>query len=214
VVKTVTGGERVVARRLFEGQFEFDPTFKLTLSANEKPRITGQDEGIWRRVILVPFDAFFARDKRNRKLLGTLMKELPGVLNWLLDGYRLWRERGLVIPDVVVAATDRYRAESDAVGEYLRVCTASAEHARLRAKDLYDVYSSWCRRNAVDPISNNAFGRRLSDRGIQKETIQVVYYALEFTEEGNRLFEELRRRSSRDGGEGAADGSIDGKGEE
>ncbi len=204
VVKTVTGGERVVARRLFEGQFEFDPSFKLTLSANEKPRITGQDEGIWRRVILVPFETFIARGDRDRKLFDKLAKELPGVLNWLLDGYRLWRERGLVIPAAVLAATDQYRAESDPVGEFLRVCAMPAEHAQLRAKDLYDVYGAWCRRNAVDPISSNAFGRRLSDRGVRKVTVQVVYYALEFTDEGNRLFDELRRRSSKDAGEGGA----------
>jgi len=214
VVKTITGGERVVARRLFEGQFEFDPSFKLILSANEKPRITGQDEGIWRRVILVPFDIFITRSERNRKLFNTLLAELPGILNWLLDGYRLWRERGLVIPEVLVAATDQYRAESDPVGEFLRVCTNEAEHAQLRAKDLYDVYALWCRHNAINPISSNAFGRRLSDRGVHKETVQVVYYALALTEEGSRLFEELRRRSSKEGGEGTASGSNSGKLEE
>lgn len=198
VVKTVTGGERVVARRLFEGQFEFDPSFKLTLSANEKPRITGQDEGIWRRVVLVPFEVFISRNERNRKLLDALLKEVPGILNWLLDGYRLWRERGLEVPEVLVAATDQYRSESDPVGEFLRVCTVPSEHAELRAKDLYDVYGLWCGDNAIKPFTHNYFGRRLSDRGVHKVTIQLVYYALAFSEQGNRLFEEWRRRSSKE----------------
>src|SRR5262249_26468125 len=87
VVKTVTGGDKVVARRLFEGQFEFDPDFKLVLSVNEKPRITGQDEGIWRRVILVPFPASFARGKAEKGLRDVLVAEASGILNWLIDGY-------------------------------------------------------------------------------------------------------------------------------
>src|SRR5262249_5005445 len=75
VVKTVTGGDKVVARRLFEGQFEFEATFKLVLSANEKPRITGQDEGIWRRVTLVPFAAAIARERRDKRLIEKLKAE-------------------------------------------------------------------------------------------------------------------------------------------
>jgi hypothetical protein len=78
------------------------------------------------------------------------------------------------------------------------VCTQPTHHVQLRAKDLYDVYCLWCRRNAMDPVSTNMFGRRLSDRNIHKETVQVVYYTLEFTDEGIRLFEELRRKLSRD----------------
>src|SRR5262249_17907429 len=140
-----------------------------------------------------------------------LMKELPGILNWLLDGYRLWRERGLTVPDALLAATDRYRAESDPVGEFLRLCTVPAEYAQLRARDLYGVYTVWCRHNAMDPVTTNAFGRQLSNRGIHKETAQVVFYALEFTDEGKRLFEDLRRRSSKDGSEGSGSGSTDPK---
>jgi putative DNA primase/helicase len=110
--------------------------------------------------------------------------------------------------------TDQYRAESDPVGEFLRVCTKPAEHVQLWAKDLYDVYCLWCRRSAMDPKSSNLFGRRLSDRGIHKATVQVVYYALEFTEEGHRLFEELSRKSSKTASEDGSNGSGSSKIEE
>src|SRR5262249_29253323 len=109
VVKTVTGGEKVVARRLFEGQFEFDATFKVILSANEKPRIIGQDEGIWRRIVLVPFNAFVPHERRDKRLLDRLKAEASGILNWTLDGARIWREEGLAIPRVLAEATDQYR---------------------------------------------------------------------------------------------------------
>lgn len=206
VVKTVTGGEKVVARRLFEGQFEFDPTFKLILSANEKPRITGQDEGIWRRVILVPFDAWFPRERRDPHLVDKLRAEAPGILNRFVEGFVDWRAGGLVVPPAVSAATEQYRAESDPVGEFVRACIKRVEHASIQARLVYDVYCAWCHENAVDELRSNGFGRRLSDLGIEREKIGTIYYrGIELSEHGHEVQCRLlaaRERKRGDGGPG------------
>jgi putative DNA primase/helicase len=176
VVKTITGGEKIAARHLFEGMFEFTPTFKLVLCANEKPAILGQDEGIWRRVNLVPFETFIPAERRDKRLREKLRRERPGIFNLLLDGLRLWREQGLAIPEAISSATDQYRTESDPIGEFLRLCTQPSPGARVRAGRLYQVYSRWSHANALQPVSMTQFGRRLSDKGVHKEKAGVFFY--------------------------------------
>lgn len=178
MVKRATGGERMTARKLFEGMFDFMPTFKLVLSVNEKPTIRGQDEGIWRRVMLVPFEQFFAEDTRRKQseLMAELAAEASGILNWLLDGLRLYGEHGLVMPEAVRAATQQYRQESDPVGEFLRDCTIEDPGARIQASRFFDLYAKWCRANGLHPLTGTSFGKRLSDIGIHKLKAGVMFY--------------------------------------
>jgi putative DNA primase/helicase len=75
LIKLVTGGEAIDARHLNKGFFTFLPSFKLTISGNHKPKITGHDDGIWRRVMLVPWDVQIAEDDVDRKLPEKLKAE-------------------------------------------------------------------------------------------------------------------------------------------
>lgn len=176
LLKQLTGGDRMVVRHLRRDFFEFAPVFKLTLSGNNKPTIRGQDEGIWRRMLLVPFTETIPPDERRPDLKAHLLAEAPGILNWLLDGCRVWLERGLRVPEAVRAATETYRSESDLLGEFLTSCTRRAEGGRVQAKRLYDAYVSWARDNAASPITGTLFGRLLSERGYHKEKAGVMFY--------------------------------------
>jgi len=183
-VKQVTGGEEMTARHLHESFFEFMPCFKLVLSFNQKPRVRGQDEGIWRRILMVPFDQFIPKEKRDKLLTTKLKAEASGILNWMLDGYRIWRERGLVAPESVLHATDEYRSESDSVGEFMRAATRRMKGQRIQANKLFEIYTKWAGVNGLSPISRTGFGRRVSDLHYDKEKIGVMFYVdLEFVEE-------------------------------
>ena len=176
VIKTITGGERILARHLFHDLFEYDPPFKVTIACNQKPTIRGQDHGIWRRIIMLPFTITFTDGQIDRLLPEKLKAEGPGILNWLLDGYRLWREKGLVIPKAVRDATDEYRSESDPVGEFIRAWTFKDPPAFVNATRLHSAYVAWCRRNAVTPWKQTTFGRRCTDLGLKKNTSGTTSY--------------------------------------
>ena len=94
LLKWVTGGPKIKARRLRQDFFEYMPQFKLLLSFNNKPQVRGQDEGIWRRLLLVPFEVTIPKEARDPEFSKKLEAEGSGILNWMLDGYRLWRETG------------------------------------------------------------------------------------------------------------------------
>jgi putative DNA primase/helicase len=167
-IKAITGGEEITARHLNRGFFDFDPQFKMMISGNHKPSIRGQDEGIWRRMLLVPWEIAIPPDERDRELDAILWEERAGILNWLLDGCRLWLDRGLTVPDAVRAATDQYRSDSDPIGRFLDECVSDAPGETVPASVMYSAYQTWCAANAERAWTQNGFGRSLRDRGLSK----------------------------------------------
>jgi putative DNA primase/helicase len=176
-VKSVTGGEALPIRNLFEKQIEIDPQFKLVISCNHKPRIIGQDEGIWRRVLMLHFRVIIPKAERDKRLPAKLLREEgPGILNWLIDGCMAWQERGLDPPASVLEATAEYRSENDPLGAFLAGETIKEAGASVQAKVIYDAYAAWCTDNGQDPITSTKFGTTLGDRGISKSKAGVMFY--------------------------------------
>lgn len=167
LVKEVTGGEPMETRKLNKDPFEFRPEFTPIMVTNHRPIIRGQDVGIWRRVILVPFEVFITPDERDPHILDKLVAEKDGVFNWLLDGLWLWLEEGLDPPEKIMAAVEEYRRDQDPLGDFLEAETAALRDRRVTATALYEAYTKWCERNAQEPLKQNGFGRKMKDRGFR-----------------------------------------------
>ena len=117
-LKNLTGGDRISARRLYENPWEFEPTHSLHMQTNFLPEIEGRDEGIWRRVKVLPWTETFDGSRRDNKLATKLQIEAPGILNWLIEGVLAWQENGLDEPDAVVKATAAYRETEDILARF------------------------------------------------------------------------------------------------
>jgi len=142
LIKEMTGGEPINVRPLHKGFITVRPIFKMTMSGNHKPEIRGTDDGIWRRVMLVPFDVQIPEPERDRDLGQKLMAEAPGVLNWLITGACDFLDNGLMPPASVTSATQEYREDSDPIGAFLTSCcvvTGDAVDA-MSSKDLVDAF--------------------------------------------------------------------------
>lgn len=168
-VKAITGGEEVTVRHLHHGFFDFVPAFKIMLSGNHKPAIRGQDRGIWRRFLLVPWEVIIPDSEQDKDLPAKLWAERNGVLNWALDGVRLWLERGLEVPDRVRAATDDYRSDSDPLGRFIAACVRETPGEWVAGAEMYKAFAAWCTSNAERVWTQTAFGRALPERGIEKD---------------------------------------------
>lgn len=167
VLKQLTGGDTIVARKLYEEFFEFAPTHKLFLAANHKPIVREQTEAFWRRIRLIPFTVTFAPEKRDRRLLGKLLKELPGILNWAIAGALDWRKNGLGEPRAVEKATQQYREENDLLGEFVAQRCRFEDGEWISTPELYRAFTDWwteMRGPRSQPISMGWFGRMLSER--------------------------------------------------
>lgn len=165
LVKQLTGGDRVRARFLFSNSFEFLPTFKLWLATNHRPKVTGTDKGIWRRIKLIPFNVAIPENEQDRDLPEKLKEELPGILNWCVEGCLKWQREGLTPPTEVVFATDTYRAEMDTLLSFLADCCKLESDLKCTVKLLYESYREWCSSNGEQILSQRKFGAQLRERG-------------------------------------------------
>ncbi|AMR06489.1 phage/plasmid primase, P4 family [Bacillus thuringiensis] len=168
-VKQITGGEPVLARFLRQEFFEFIPEFKVFFTTNHKPVIKGVDEGIWRRIRLIPFNLQLPKEKRDKKLPEKLSLEMPGILNWAIEGCLKWQQSGLNDPAIVMKATGDYKEEMDILGPFMFECCFKREDYQIEAKELYEVYANWCFRNGEHQLKNRAFYRILESQGFKRE---------------------------------------------
>lgn len=185
-VKRITSTDSLIARRMREDFWTFRPTHKLILSTNNMPTIVGSDEGIWRRLKVVKFNAHFADPDRN--LARKLKLESPGILNWMLQGAREYLERGLQHPRSVNEIGDDLRREMDIIGSWMRdECELAsqwnkqadgsyerdgtilpADRFETSAAQLYDSYREYCERYNRPCFSSVGFGRKLAANGLTR----------------------------------------------
>ncbi len=176
LVKQMTGGDVLVARFLYGDPFEFTPTFKMWLAANHKPIIRGDDYAIWRRIHLIPFKVTIPENKRDGELAEKMRDELPGILNWMIEGCMMWQQDGLMPPEEVKAATAEYKTEMDFVQQWINDCCVLGPKKNAGATVLYGNYKEWAEENIGWCHKQTMFGRKLTEKGFTKErTPRVVY---------------------------------------
>jgi putative DNA primase/helicase len=165
-VKRLTGGDRVKARRMREDFWHFDPSHMFVMSTNHKPPVRGTDEGIWRRLRLVPWDVVIPADERDEHLGDRLAAEAAARLVWLVAGHAAWKESGgFAEPSAVIAAADAYRDVSDAIGRFLADRCVLAPTARVRSSVLHGEWARWCQAEGEESGTNKAFTTALQNRG-------------------------------------------------
>lgn len=182
LIKLFSGGDELKARHLNKDFFSFVPQAKLTMQGNYRPKVLGADEGIWNRLILVPWGVFIPAEKRDPKLLDSLKLEASGILNRMLDGLSSWLDHGLLIPGVVAAATADYRSDSDPLGRFLGSCTRQALGKRVQATDMHALFCAWAKTNGETIWSAKGLGAALRERGIAaKKSVNVFWLDIELT---------------------------------
>jgi putative DNA primase/helicase len=165
VVKQLAGREPIAARFLHKEFFEYMPTFTAWLRTNHKPIITGEDDGIWRRLVLVPFKRKFEAHEQDPQLEAKLMEERDGILKWMLEGTRMYLEDGLKLSPRIKSEAARYRKDSDLIGEFLADKTEADPNAKLNQTTLYEGFQEWCKANGLRQHSKKTFTQRLAERG-------------------------------------------------
>lgn len=143
-VKELTGGDRITARRMREDFWTFEPTHKLILATNHKPRVKGRDHAIWRRLRLIPFNRRFAPHEQDKALPEKLTNEAPGILAWIVCGCMDWQREGLGEPAEVNAATSEYRAAEDVLAAWMEECCDVTPDNQEKAAELFGSYEKWC----------------------------------------------------------------------
>lgn len=165
VVKMLAGREPISARFLHQEYFEFMPSFTPWLRTNHKPIITGLDDGIWRRLVLLPFEQKFDGDTKDPNLEQRLMAERDAILMWMVEGAKLYLQSGICMSPRMFKEIATYRTESDLLGEFLSDQTTPCLDGKTSQGPLYTRYREWCLGCGVRPLSKKTFTQRLAERG-------------------------------------------------
>lgn len=163
LLKQLTGDDMITARKLYGDEFEFRPEFKLWMATNHKPTIRGTDLGIWRRIHIIPFTVTIPEEVVDKNLPYKLMKELPDILAWMADGYKMWKSEGLRKPKVIANAVEEYRNEMDVISAFL-ASDYVVQGGEVKAQALYAVYCQWCSECNEYKMSSTKFGREIAKR--------------------------------------------------
>lgn len=165
LIKRLTGGDRIRARRMREDLWEFDPTHTVWFAVNHRPEVKGIEHAIWRRVKVAPFTVQIPEEHQNKNLAVELEDEYPGILRWIVEGCMEWQKIGLAEPDAVRNATRQYREEMDVLQAFFDDRCVLDPAATTEAEALYAAYEGWCQSQREEPLSQRALGFALKERG-------------------------------------------------
>lgn len=177
LVKDLTGGTKVKARKMREDFWEFEPTHKIVICTNHKPEIVGTDHAIWRRILLVPFLVIIPENEQDKFLSEKLKAESAGILAWCVRGCIEWQRIGLHYPDEVKVASAEYRKEQDVLGVFLADRCTMGDGCKVRAREVYRAYKTWCETNGELPAQQRRFGASLTERGFRRYLSNGTWYS-------------------------------------
>ena len=177
-VKTLTGGELVIARHLYHEQFAYRPTYKFFMTTNHKPRIKDTSLGIWRRLVLLPFNHTVPKPQEDKGLKVKLEAEHPGILAWAVRGAQQWLNSGLPELKVLQDAATCYQGQSDLIGQFLEESLdmdAVPDMVKTSVVEFMSALGVWCRENGVkyapgrsaviDYVARKGYGQPVRDNG-------------------------------------------------
>lgn len=161
LIKKLTGGEKWPVRTLYKGFFEFVPLAKTHMSGNDAPQFDGSDGGMRRRLLYIewPVKIPEAEQRDFDIVVGELLEEASGILNWLIEGAIDYLENGVTVSEETRANTDDYFDEMDPTAMFIRDCVSEAQGESVGARVMYHAYKAHCDANARRPIFETKFGR-------------------------------------------------------
>jgi len=170
LIKQLTGEDAITARFLRKEYFDFYATFKIFLATNHRPNIKGNDPGIWRRLITIPFNRFISKEERDPELDETLREEYPGILAWAVRGYKMWQEGGLATESVraIEDLKNTYKEEQDILGQFISEECVKSPGVAILASTFNKKVKDWCIEGNMRPISRVEINNYLQERGYEK----------------------------------------------
>lgn len=184
-VKELTGGDTLTGRTPYAKlNVTFRPTHNLVMVGNHKPEIRDMSHGMWRRVLLIPFDVTIPAHEQDHHLIEKLKTEGSGILNWALAGFRDYQRHGLRIPKAIITATDSYRDEEDLLGEWMVEHCVTAHGMRVAIVDCYKAYRYWAKSRGHNALAQSRLTKRLKERGFFVEAGKRHYHGFGLSEEG------------------------------
>ena len=168
LMKRLTGGDELTARRLYQAPVTWTPTHQLVYVTNHLPKVKGNDPAGWRRIRVVPFDVVVTEAQRDQTLPERLELSADAILTWAVQGWFDYEDLGgMNEPDSVRRATDDYQTDSDALKRFIQAECVTGPYAHVPARELYGAWTVWAASDGADALNERAFAKELDRLGYQ-----------------------------------------------
>lgn len=188
MVKQLCSTDEISAEKKYKDPFHFTPSHTVLLYTNHLPRVGAMDEGIWRRLIVIPFNAKI-KAKKDVKNYADYLVENAGeyILKWLIEGAEkiIKNEFKPNIPKAVSDAVNMYKHDNDWLTHFFEDCCELGEGLEAKSGMVYQAYRAFCARTGEFTRSTTEFYNALEQRGIKKKKTRAGIMLL-----GLRLVEE------------------------
>jgi P4 family phage/plasmid primase-like protien len=165
LIKNFASGGHIRVKKLYSQPYEFENRCKLVMLCNTPPANTDQTHGFYRRLLIIPFDARFTSETRDREIDAKLAAELSGIFNFAVEGYkRLAKQREFTESVTSQESLEGYQLLNDPILDWLadRLVITVDDNQHIPMQELYDDYVSFCAATGVKyPLVRQLFGRRL-----------------------------------------------------
>ncbi|MFT7574336.1 MAG: putative DNA primase/helicase [Alphaproteobacteria bacterium] len=186
-IKELTGGDTISVAQKFKNPFDLKPVCKIFMLCNQRPGMNASDEGLKRRLRLIPFENVVPPDQRDPDLEQKLNAEASGILNWLLEGVQAYYNKGIRVPEKVAEATKQYIQDNDSVSGFLDDEIIKDPNATIPVADLYEAYEQYCIDESLRAETKGGFGKNLTNLGFERTRKNSV-----------RLWKNLRIKTNED----------------
>ena len=171
MVKQLCSVDPIEAEKKYKDPFHFDPSHTLVLYTNHLPKVSANDDGTWRRLIVIPFNAKI-KGKSDIKNYGDYLFENAGqyILTWIIEGAQRTINKGFKFtkPKVVVDAVEAYREENDWLGHFIEDHCDIDPSYEAKSGDLYQCYRAACLSTGEFTRSTTDFYNALEKAGYEK----------------------------------------------
>lgn len=176
IVKQLCSTDEVTAEKKYKDPFKYVPTHTLVLYTNHLPRVGANDDGIWRRLIVIPFNAKITGSGDKKNYADFLYENAGGaVLSWIIEGAEkaIKNKYKLKTPMVVEAAINKYRENNDWFSAFVDECCEVDVTFQQKSGEFYQEYRSYCARTGEYTRSTTDFYTALENAGFERKKTKV-----------------------------------------
>lgn len=187
VVKQLCSTDEIFAEKKYKAPFAFVPSHTLVLYTNHLPKVGANDDGIWRRLIVIPFNAKIVGDSDIKNYADYLYEKAGGyILKWVIEGAKkaIDAEFKTQLPKCVQDAINAYREENDWLGHFISECCEVDESFTEKSGELYQKYREYAIQNGDFTRPNGDFNAALENAGFSKRKTKkgAFFYGLKLKE--------------------------------
>ena len=146
-VKQLCSTDEIQAEKKYKDPFHFVPSHTLVLYTNHLPKVGANDDGIWRRLVVIPFNAKITGNGDIKNYADYLYeKSGPAIMKWIIEGAQkaIASDYQTTLPKVVSDAIQSYREDNDWLGQFVEECCEIDSSYQEKSGELYISYRAYC----------------------------------------------------------------------